>query len=59
LGKHSILEAKIRELEEAFQVATRSGDIVCAAMYNAELIPLLLRLADAIRDSKADRGADS
>jgi hypothetical protein len=53
------LEAKIRELEEAFQVATRSGDFVCAQMYNAELIPLLIRLADVIRDSKADRGADS
>lgn len=54
-----MLEAKIRELEEAFQVASRSGDIQCAQMYNAELIPLLLRLADAIRDSKADRGVDS
>ena len=54
-----MLEAKIRELEEAFQESSRSGDIFCAAMYNAELIPLLLRLADAVRDSKADRGADS
>ena len=54
-----MLEAKIRELEEAFQEASRSGDLYCAAMYNAELIPLLLRLANAIRDSKADRGADS
>jgi hypothetical protein len=59
LEKHSVLEAKIRELEEAFQESSRSGDIYCAAMYNAELIPLLLRLADAVRDSKADRGADS
>ena len=59
MEKHSVLEAKIRELEEAFQVASRNDDFECAQMYNAELIPLLLRLADAIRDSKADRGVDS
>jgi len=38
LEKHSVLEAKIRELEEAFQVASRNGDLICAQMYNAELI---------------------
>ena len=59
MGKHSVLEAKIRELEEAFQESMRNHEFERAQMFNAELIPLLIRLADAIRDSKADRGADS
>ena len=59
MAKHSVLEAKIRELEEAFKEALAQGHAERAQMFNAELIPLLLRLADAIRDSKADRGADS
>jgi hypothetical protein len=54
LVRHSVLEAKIRELEEAFQESARNGDVTCAQMYNAELIPLLIKLADVIRDSKTN-----
>ena len=51
--------AKIRELEEAVVSARALGDVASAEMFNAEIIPLLIKVTDAIRDSKADRGADT
>lgn len=54
-----LLIAKIQELEQAAQEASRAGRNDEAIMFNRELIPLLLRLADAVRNSAANRRANS
>ena len=59
MQRPSILEAKINELEDAFIVAIRRGDVETARMYNAELIPLLIRLIDVVGTTESDPGSDS
>ena len=56
---HSILRAKIQELEEAFLEAAKAGNVERAAFYNRELIFYLLRLASVIGNPTPDRGTDS
>jgi hypothetical protein len=56
---HSILRAKIQELEEAFLEAAKAGNLERAAFYNRELIFYLLRLASVIGNPTPDRGTDS
>lgn len=55
---HSILQAKIQELEEAAREATLSDDVESAFMFTQELVPLLLRLADVVGNPDSDRGAN-
>ena len=55
MANHLVLEAKIRELEEAYQAAARQSNEELALMYNRELIHHLLRLADALRNSSSDK----
>lgn len=59
MEKHYLLEAKYRELSEAFNDALDKDNMELARMYNAELIPIEIRLMDAVRNSKANRRADS
>ena len=56
---HTILEAKIRELENALQVAVSDGDLQRAAFWNNELIYYLVRLTNALGNPATDNGADS
>jgi hypothetical protein len=58
VANHLVLEAKIREMEHALQVAISNGDMDRAALWNSELIFYLVRLTDAIGNSKSDNGAD-
>ena len=55
---HSILRAKILEIEEAFLEAARAGNVERAAFYNRELVYYLLRLASVIGNPTPDRGTD-
>jgi hypothetical protein len=57
MENNSVLEAKIRELEEAYQAAAQSDNGELARMYNRELIHHLLRLADVVRNSRPDNGS--
>lgn len=57
---HSILQAKIVELEEAFREAAISGNPDLQSFYNRELISHLLRLADELRGNPTpNSGTDS
>ena len=56
---HSILQAKIREITEAFQEAQLNANVELAHYYNRELLVYLLRLASVIGNPTPDRGTDS
>jgi hypothetical protein len=56
---HSILESKVKELEDAYREALLLGDTECAALFNKELIYHLLRLSESIRNPEATSGTDS
>lgn len=45
-------------MEHALQVAISDGDLERAALWNSELIHYLVRLTNAIGNSKSDNGAD-
>jgi hypothetical protein len=51
----SILEAKIREMEHAFQTAVSEGKDDEAHLWNRELLIYLVRLTDALRNSTPDK----
>lgn len=53
-----ILRAKIQELEEAVREAIRLDDPERARFYNAELVPLLIRLVDAVGTPEPNLGTD-
>ena len=59
MANHLVLEAKIREMEHALQVAISDGDLDRAALWNSELIFYLVRLTNAIGNSKSDNGTNS
>ena len=59
MANHSVIEAKIRELEEAYQLAAQNHDRNLALMFNRELIHHLLRLSDAIRNTETDKRPNS
>lgn len=59
MPKHSVIVAKIAELESAYIESLRAGDSVEAAFWNRELIHHLLRLSDTIRDTETASGTDS
>ena len=54
MEQHSVLKAKIKELEEASLEAAQRGDPEKVKFYTAELLPLIIRLVDAIRTSESD-----
>lgn len=58
MAKHSIVVAKIAELEMAYLESLREGDAVEAAFWNRELIHHLLVLSDSLRDSETASGTD-
>ena len=59
MANHSLMEAKIRELEEAYQLAVQRHDVDFARFWNRELIHHLLRLSDVLRNSQTDKRFDS
>ena len=59
MANHSILETKVRELEEAYRESLLQGDTESAALFNKELIYHLLRLSESIRNPEATGGTDS
>jgi hypothetical protein len=56
---HSILRAKIQELEEAFLESARAGNVERSQFYNRELVYYLIKLANVIGNPTPDRGTDS
>lgn len=58
MQRHLILRAKIQELEEAVREAVRLDDPERVRFYNAELVPLLIRLVDAVGTPEPNFGTD-
>jgi hypothetical protein len=58
MAKHSVLVAKIAELEQAYLVSLLKGNADEAQMWNRELIHHLLVLSDSLRDSETPSRSD-
>jgi len=58
MAKHSVLVAKIAELEQAYLERLLSGDSDGAKFWNRELIHHLLVLSDSLRDSETPSRTD-
>lgn len=58
MAKHSVVVAKIAELEMAYLEALRFGDAEEARFWNRELIHHLLVLSDSLRDTETTSGTD-